>query len=224
MNWDTFLNDLKERLSMPLPGMKVQLNMSPLGRLTRFTRYLKIKNVKNSGVLILLFPKDNSLFFILTQRPKYEGTHSGQVCLPGGKQEKFDLDLYNTATRETREEINAEESKIVKIGKLTELFVPPSSFIIQPFVGYTPVQPDFKIQPDEVQEIILVDLFAFVKNPVIKREKIPDMRNFNIIAPYYDINGFVVWGATAMILSEFFFIVNDVIDYMHKSSLKVKAF
>lgn len=211
MDINLFVNALSERLKLPLPGIKAQLKMSPLGRIVRLSGLFKRQASLKSGVLILLFPKNDSLFFVLTQRPIYDGVHSGQICLPGGKYEKEDGDLYSTAIRESYEEINADASKINKIGALSELYVPPSNFSIQPFVGYTETIPDFQKQPEEVKEIILTDLFAFVDNPVIGKKQIPTNRKISITSPYYEIGGYTVWGATAMILSEFFIIVNEVI-------------
>jgi len=221
MNSELFIAKLTERLQSPLPGLKVQLKMAPLGRIMKLTKYLKSNNPKRSGVLILLFPKENSLFFILTQRHLYEGMHSGQICLPGGKYEKIDKDLFHTAIRESQEEINADASRIKKIGMLSELYVPPSHFSIQPYVGYTDSQPDLKKQPEEVNEIILTDLFAFISNPLIRKKQIPTNRKITISAPYYEIGGYTVWGATAMILSEFFFIADEVLkrDKKHQSLL-----
>ncbi len=211
METNLFIDALSERLKLPLPGFKAQLKMSPLGRIVKLSGLFKGNSVQKSGVLILLYPQNNSLFFVLTQRPIYDGVHSGQVCLPGGKYEKEDGDLYKTAIRESYEEINADASKITKIGALSELYVPPSNFSIQPFVGYTDEIPDFKKQPEEVKEIILADLFAFMSNPVIGKKQIPTNRKISITSPYYEIGGYTVWGATAMILSEFFTIVNEVL-------------
>jgi 8-oxo-dGTP pyrophosphatase MutT (NUDIX family) len=211
MNTDLFIRKLNERLNLPLPGIRVQLKMSPLRRISRLTRFLKNNNPKRSSVLILLFPKDSSLFFILTQRPIYNGMHSGQICLPGGKYEKNDIDLFNTALREAQEEVNADASKIKKIGILTELYVPPSNFSIQPYVGFAESEPDLKKQAEEVEEIILVDLFKFMAQPVLGKKQIPTNRKISINAPFYDIEGYTVWGATAMILSEFFYIVNEIL-------------
>jgi 8-oxo-dGTP pyrophosphatase MutT (NUDIX family) len=211
MNTDLFIRKLNERLNLPLPGIRVQLKMSPLRRISRLTGLFKNKNPKKSSVLILLFPKDSSLFFILTQRPIYNGMHSGQICLPGGKYEKNDIDLYSTALRETQEEVNADASKIKKIGMLSELYVPPSNFSIQPYVGFAESEPDLKKQPEEVEKIILVDLFKFMAQPVLGKKQIPTNRKISINAPFYDMEGYTVWGATAMILSEFFYIVNEII-------------
>ncbi len=222
MNPDFFISKLTEKLTIPLPGLKVQLKMSPLGRITRLTRFLKSKHVKKSGVLILLYNDNGRLFFVLTQRPIYNGMHSGQICLPGGKFENTDIDLYNTAVRESQEEVNADASEIIKIGMLSELYVPPSKFFIQPYIGYAKIKPDFKKQASEVAEIIYVDLFAFNENPIILKKQIPTNRKISITAPYYEINGYTVWGATAMILSEFLYVVNDLMLELKHQTLLAK--
>jgi 8-oxo-dGTP pyrophosphatase MutT (NUDIX family) len=223
MKADLFVSALYERLKRPLPGQNAQLKMSPLGRISKLTSLFKNSNPRKSGVLILIFPKEYSLFFILTQRPIYDGMHSGQICLPGGKYEKDDIDLFSTATRESMEEINADPSRIQKIGTLSELYVAPSNFSIQPFVGYTDVMPDFKKQPEEVKEIILADLFKFINNPNIGKKKIPTNRKITINAPFFEIEGYTVWGATAMILSEFLLIANEsMLQYNKNQSLFAK--
>jgi len=208
MNSDLFISKLYEKLQQPLPGLKAQLKMSPLGRFTSITNLLKTNKTKKSSVLILLFPKDEKLFFVLTQRHEYDGVHSGQICLPGGRFENADVNLYQTAIREAQEEINVEPTKIEKIGMLTKLYTPPSNYCIQPFVGYTKYQPNFKKQPKEVSEIIFVDLFDFLNNPIIGTKPIHTNRKITISAPYYEIDGYTVWGATAMILSEFYSIAH----------------
>lgn len=210
MTPELFIKKLKTRLQQPLPGLIAQQIMAPQGRITAVLNLLKSKKPQKSSVLILIFLKNNKLYFVLTQRHEYNGVHSGQICLPGGKYEISDINLSQTAIREAKEEINVEYEKIEILGELTKLYTPPSNFCIHPFVGFTKYEPNFIKQPEEVKEIIISDLFYFINNPVIGKKSIATNRKINIFAPYYNINGYTVWGATAMILSEFSTISKEI--------------
>jgi len=212
MNTELFIDKLSERFRKPLPGLKAQLQMAPISRIISIVNLFKTNKPKKSSVLILLFLKEDKLHFVLTQRHEYNGVHSGQICLPGGKYEDTDDDLYHTAIREAQEEINVEPTKIEKIGELTKLYTPPSNYCIQPFVGFTKNEPNFIKQPEEVKEIILTDLIDFIDNPIKGTKPIRTNRNITISAPYYEIGGYTVWGATAMILSEFYSIAKEVFE------------
>lgn len=199
-----FIQKLKQEISGILPGREAQYLMAPEGRLPEFPKMPVI----NGSVLLLLFP-EKSLHLCLIKRSDYIGPHGGQVSFPGGKFETGDSSLIHTALRESSEEVGLEIHKVEILGTLTPLFIPPSSFNVLPVVGYYEREPEFKINPREVNYVFTPELSDFLKPQVIKK-KVINVREEKIIAPYYAINGEEVWGATAMILSEFLEIVKRI--------------
>jgi len=168
---------------------------------------IRPENPTPSSVLLLLYPYKGEVYTVFMLRPDYGGIHSGQISLPGGKQEPDDPDLQTTALRESYEEVGIIPEKVEVLGQLSDLYIPPSRFLVTPFIGFSDVRPDFVRDPAEVEEIIEInirDLFS-EKAFQVKRHKIGI--GVHIKAPAFVVNSHVIWGATAMILSEF----NDVI-------------
>lgn len=169
---------------------------------------------KKGAVLILLTQEpDGRITFPLIQRPQYNGVHGGQISLPGGKMETTDANLIETAIRESEEEIGTQRKKIRILGELSTLFVAASNYEVLPVVGYSDHKQNFVAQESEVDEIIEVSLEELL-NPERAKEKMINIRGRDLITPYYDLQKKFVWGATAMILSEFKSILNK--------SLKIK--
>lgn len=196
-----FLNRLRDSLSQKLPGEGAHLKMASRLRKKELEFSIDKLSAIKSSVLILLYPQNNQLNTCFILRQTYDGVHSGQVSFPGGRHEKDDPSLIATALREAQEEVNIIPENVSVLGTLTELFIPPSNFIVLPVVGFSKAPPEFIPDKNEVAEIILSDLnFLFDKNH--QKEKLLNVRGHQIHAPYYDVNGYVVWGATAMILSE----------------------
>lgn len=158
---------------------------------------------KLSAVLLLLYQKDDILHFVLTKRASYDGIHSGQVSLPGGKFDPTDSSLEYTALRETYEEIGIPSLNIEVIGPLSELFIPPSNFHVTPFVGFLKSKPDFFPDPTEVASIIEVPVVNLLDEKNVRIKHFEVSMHSSIEAPYFQLNDAEVWGATAMILSEF---------------------
>lgn len=197
-----FIADLQEKLKAPLPGQDAHIKMMPKeSARTRFDEK-RMAKARLSSVLILFYEKNGAVHIPLTQRHDYEGTHSGQVSFPGGKWEPDDVELVNTAKRETREEIGVPEGRVEVIGQLSDIFIPPSNFKVSPFVSYTPEQPDFIIDDREVKELLEVPVDQLLDEAVLKRKDIKLNNGFKLNAPYFELEGKVVWGATAMMLSE----------------------
>ncbi|HOY30949.1 MAG TPA: CoA pyrophosphatase [Bacteroidales bacterium] len=196
-----FTDFLKVRLSKELPGKQAHFRMIPSVRLSEFDPIPE--NARKSSVLLLLFEKNGHLFTILIQRPEYNGVHSAQISFPGGSFEERDISLENTALRETEEEIGIDRKRVSIIGSLTDLYIPPSNYRIKPFVAFGSSIEKFTPDQREVQEIHTVDINEFAGNKNIKSKKIRIRNGMEYDTFYYDINGLTIWGATAMILSEF---------------------
>ncbi len=197
-----FIEGLSTKLKEELPGQEAQRRMAPFE--TNQDRFnLEAKNEAQSGaVLILFYPDNHEIYFPLIQRPTYDGVHSDQVALPGGKREITDIDLIQTALREAREEIGIKEESIKIIGFLTELYIPVSNFRVLPVIGYSLDKPSFIPDNHEVKEIILANVEILTND--IER-KVADIRvgeKYDLKAPYFSVEDRLIWGATAMMLSE----------------------
>jgi 8-oxo-dGTP pyrophosphatase MutT (NUDIX family) len=205
----SFKEELKYRLSQPLPGMEAQYEMAPAVRGRFPVDLLKEGTYRKSAVMLMIYKKGNDLWIPLTKRHEYKGKHSGQISLPGGKFDEPDGNLENTALRELQEEIGINK-EIEIIGSLTPLYIPVSNFLVQPFVSmYQTEDIEFNTNEREVKELIPLQIDLLKKPELIKKEGIVSGDGYHLNTPYFDLNGEVVWGATAMILNEFSKLLND---------------
>lgn len=199
---EDLIEQLLNRLDQPLPGEEAQRLMTPEGLRDERFRNPSIHTAKLSGVLVLLYKKDSEWHIPLTLRNEYKGTHSGQVSFPGGKKEQGDPDLMATALREANEEVGIEPSEVQVMGQLTNLYIPPSNFKVVPTLAYLQERPIFKLDTFEVKELIEVPLSLLQDSATIKTKPMSFVNGYSVQMPYFDVYGHVVWGATAMILSE----------------------
>ncbi|MBI9055646.1 MAG: CoA pyrophosphatase [Bacteroidales bacterium] len=197
-----FFKNLKEELKKDLPGEKAHVKMSPGIR-----DYFKPTNkTRKAGVLILLFPKNQELYLAFIQRTEYNGPHSGQISFPGGKAEDFDKNIIDTALRECHEEIGINPSKVKILGKLTPLHIPVSNFMVSPIMGIYKTTPQFKADPVEVEKVLEIKLKDLL-DPTNCTTKEFSYGDISFLAPIYNPNNITIWGATAMMLSEFLEVV-----------------
>ncbi len=139
---------------------------------------------------------------LLILRKTYEGVHSNQIGFPGGKVEKQDKDLMHTALRETHEEVGVPPTSVQVIRELSEVYIPPSNFLVQPYMGiYSNPQP-FVPQEDEVEQIVEAQVKDFLDDANLIEELLSTSYAKSINVPAYKLNGYTVWGATAMMMSE----------------------
>jgi 8-oxo-dGTP pyrophosphatase MutT (NUDIX family) len=200
---------LKLELTDELPGEDAHALMMPILRDDEW----KMPTFQNppiaSAVLILFYPDEyGHIKFPLIQRPTYNGAHSGQVSFPGGKFEDSDRDLVHTALREAEEEIGVHPEGVEVVGKLSDLHIAVSNFIVTPVIGFTNSKPQFTIDTQEVETVIESDLYDII-NPAKRKEgTIMARGRYKIQTPYFDIDNRVVWGATAMMLSELSIVIS----------------
>ena len=203
MDASNFITSLKKTLEKGLPGETAHQLLMPRKRPLSSTAKSEAKNYRESAVGIVLHPLNNSIHCILIRRPSYDGVHSGQISFPGGKRDANDPDLEYTARRECLEEIALPHEYAELIHPLTEVFIPVSNFSVQPYIFFTDNLPELTPDEREVEEIISFDLFELVERKEIPRTSIPINAGFIMKdVPYFDINGHIVWGATAMMLAE----------------------
>lgn len=201
-----FLEDLREKLEnyeLDLPGVDAQLKLSPPYREYPNLEEVKKTNPRIAAVLIMLYEnEEGNIEFPIILRQIYNGVHSNQFSLPGGTFEPEDINLSYTAIRETVEEIGVEEENIEIIKQLTELYIAPSNFLVYPFIGIHYGVPEFIAEEREVLEVIPLDLEAFLAaEPEIFDKSFSE---YIVEIPGYKLGeDAYIWGATAMILSEF---------------------
>jgi 8-oxo-dGTP pyrophosphatase MutT (NUDIX family) len=199
---DDFINELKHSLEKPLPGIDAQFIMAPAGRKELYPDLTTLKGHRESAVCLFLFVENGKLFFPLMERATYVGVHSGQISLPGGKIEK-DEDYITSALREMHEEIGVTCPKENVIGKLTDIYIPPSNFLVKPVVAWSEKKPEFILNAYEVQSLILFGVGELLNETMMKETVIETSTGLKLKTPYFDVQGKILWGATAMILSEF---------------------
>jgi len=199
--YEPFLRQLRHDLTQPLPGRDAQWRMAPRPRPGADYRDQPDANCRQGAVLMLLYPWQNQVYLSLILRPNYSGVHSGQIGLPGGGQEEMDADLTATALREAYEEVGVHPSAVTVFGLLTKLYVSASNYLVQPVVGWTDYRPNFRCDPYEVAKLIESPLADFL-DPQILHEEVWELRKHPVTVRYFDIQGQIVWGATAMMLSE----------------------
>ncbi len=199
---------LANRLKKPLPGWNAHSQMAT--QVHRNARVLPKPNARVAAVLMLLFPHHRQLHLPLILRPTYEGVHSGQMALPGGKVEPQDEDLIATALRETEEEIGVRVDRNQVLGQLTDLFIPPSNIVVTPIVAYYPEEPVYVLDPLEVADIANIPLEALmhIPNQIVTQVKVTG--GFTLEAPAFKINDKIIWGATAMMLSELLGVFDEI--------------
>src|SRR3954469_7258205 len=199
--YQIFISALQHDLQQPLPGRTAQYNMAPQPRPGAELEDSPHPDARQSGVLILLYPYANTVYFPLILRPTYLGVHSGQVGLPGGGMEEGDNDLIDTALREAHEEIGVDPAQVTVLGQLSTLYVRPSNNLVLPVVGWAAERPTFLPDPREVALLIEASLREFL-DPANQRTEVWQLQNRTASVPLFGVQNQVVWGATAMILGE----------------------
>ena len=209
---DNFATRLKNEILKGLPGTEIQWQMASASRLIKDFPRTPGKDAREAAVLILLFPFNNSVHTVLMQRHDYKGVHGGQISLPGGKKEPFDENIIETAIREAKEETGVDPYKISVIGTLTPLFIPVSNMIVTPVVGWIEEKPVFNLQAEEVVFLFEADLRTLLDPSVVKTKPF-EIRGEMINIKYFDYEGNIIWGATAMILQELLIILRRRSDF-----------
>jgi len=203
MDFQDFLEYVPKLMEADLPASEAHYKMAPLERIRNLSHAeMQSKNPKTAAVMMLFYPKKGKTHLVLIVRNSYEGVHSAQIAFPGGKFETSDRDFQETALRETHEEIGVHPTKIKVIRAFTEIYIPPSNFLVHPFLGTSNQELQFKLQEEEVAGIIELPLSEFLDDALVSVEVMNTSYGQNINVPCFKVNNHNVWGATAMMLSE----------------------
>ena len=202
MNFKDFTEKIDIFKKVKLGGLEAQFKMAPKLRLKYNQDKIRANKPRKAAVLALFYPNaNNETCFLLTKRASYKGTHSAQISFPGGKVDKSDKNLQETALRETLEEVGVKPSSVQIIRELTDVYIPPSNFLVTPFLGYVDERPDLVLNHEvEVEiEVLISDLLDDINNTSVILDT-SYMKKIEV--PCFKMNNHIVWGATGMILSE----------------------
>lgn len=216
MDFQDFLQYVPHLIPVELPAIASHMKMAPKERMESLKNLdLKNENPRIAAVMMLFYPKDRKTHLVLIVRNAYNGVHSSQIAFPGGKYEATDANYEETALRETHEEVGIAPEKIKVIKHFTPMYIPPSNFLVHPFLGISKEELLFYPDIREVADIIELPLSVFLNDEIIIEATLSTSYANNILVPAFNIQNHIVWGATAMILSE----LRDVL----KSTFEGKA-
>lgn len=203
MDFQDFLQYVPNIIPIELPAEAAHIKMAPKERAEALKNLdLKAVNPRIAAVMMLFYPKKEKTHLVLIVRNAYNGVHSSQIAFPGGKYETFDSSFEATALRETQEEVGILAEKIEVIKQFSPMYIPPSNFLVHPFLGISHEELSFNPDPREVAGIIELPLSVFLDDSIIIESTLSTSYGPNIVVPAFDIQNHIVWGATAMILSE----------------------
>ena len=203
MDYQTFIDSVSNLKDFSLPGKKAHLLTAPLGRKESVNKLpVDFPNARKAAVLLYCYPKKGVMHLSLIKRSTYNGPHSGQISFPGGKPESNDENLWQTALRECKEELGVLPKQTKPLLNLTPLYIPPSNFLVSPFVVIDDFLPSFKENPREVEQHIEIPLHELLRLKV-KQTPLDEHLYKGVTVPSYVYQEHIIWGATAMILSEF---------------------
>ncbi|MBP7514674.1 MAG: CoA pyrophosphatase [Flavobacteriales bacterium] len=194
---------MRERLAHPLPGHDGFREVSGYDRPDLESIKRQVPPPKESGVLALLYPHQGELHTMLMLRPAYDGVHSGQVGFPGGHREPGDADIIATALREFEEETGARTDGVEVLGTMTPVYIPPSRALVTPVLAYSDLLGPLRPDPREVAALIPTAITHLLRDDILKRTTVyVSILKREMEVPYWDVDGHVVWGATALMIAE----------------------
>lgn len=207
MNW---IEKLRANMAGDLPGNIAHNEMMSYARAQAYEVRTSRTDYREGAVLMMLYPHEEVYFTSLIVRPDYDGVHSGQIAFPGGAKEKQDADLMQTALRETHEEVGVHSSAIQIIGALSEIYIPPSNFLVQPYIGVLTERPVFAADEFEVAEILEEPISTFLSPKAVQDMIVNLHTGKQLDVKAFNVQGHTVWGATAMMLAEFRALMSDI--------------
>lgn len=210
MDFKDFKNNVSKLSEIALGGLDAQFELAPKFRQKYTQEFINARNAKKAAVLALFYPNSQGkTCFLLTLRANYNGTHASQISFPGGKFDSSDVSIKNTALREAHEEVGIQPDDVHIFKQMTDVFIPPSNFMVSPFLGllnYTPTL----TKNEEVEENIVVLLEDLLNENAFSTTIVTTSYAKNMLVPCFNLSNCVVWGATAMMLNEIKILLKEI--------------
>ena len=212
MYFSEFKNHLPNIAAAVLSGEISHQKMEPQIRrdLLRSNEY-KDKTPRKAAVMMLIYPKNEKATLALIVRKTSHDIHSSQIAFPGGKHEESDDNYEETALRETFEEIGVHQYRMHVIRQFTEVYIPVSNFLVFPFLATAKAELVFSPCPDEVESVIEIPLQWILEEAHLTEVIMNTSYAQQIKVPAFVFENHIVWGATAMMLSELKDVISKVI-------------
>jgi 8-oxo-dGTP pyrophosphatase MutT (NUDIX family) len=156
-------------------------------------------DARPAAVLVPLYVRDRELWTLFTKRSEAVEHHKGQVSFPGGMEAMDDASPWETALRETEEEIGVPRAAVLPLGELPEV-VTFTGFRIRPFAGALPWPFELRRNEREVESVLQVPIRVLLA-PTLVEERAVTWKGRSIPTPVYHVKGHVIWGATAFLLA-----------------------
>ena len=218
MDFQTFINCISKVNDFPLPGKRGHAIMAPYSIRRLYLSNEEVfhhendseyyQNARKASVLLCFYEHKDELYLTLIKRTTYDGPHSGQISFPGGKPVSLDSSLWDTAKREFKEELGVDLSSASPLLTLSRVYIPPSNFLVTPFVTVVKKKPFFHLDSREVALKIDISLYELI-HLKIKQCSILEGNHKGVVVPCYTYEGHMIWGATAMVLSEFILFLKE---------------
>jgi 8-oxo-dGTP pyrophosphatase MutT (NUDIX family) len=210
MDFNYFKKNVSKLSGIPLGGLDAQFELAPTYRQRYSQEFIDAHNARKAAVLAIFYPNTyGDTCFLLTLRANYNGTHASQISFPGGKFESSDDSLENTALRESQEEVGIKPENVHIFKQMTDVFIPPSNFMVTPFLGLMDYTPIF-IKNEEVEENIEVRLKDLLNENAFTTTLVSTSFGKNIPVPCFNLSNWMVWGATAMMLNEIKVLLKEI--------------
>ncbi len=154
---------------------------------------MEYRDWKEAAVLVLRYRENGLSYLVLTRRTEEVFHHKGQICFPGGARDPRDKSLWETALRESQEEIGLDPGRVTLIRELSRQRT-PSGFEVTPFLASIEEPPPlWTPNPVEIAEIFSIPL-----------DHLRDPKNFRFVkrTPSFSYGHYEIWGMTGLVLCE----------------------